>query len=264
MSVIKKYLKLLVSLFKTSFIADLEYRINFVTQIVTDILWYGTQISIYEVLFSNTKIIGDWDITQTRVFLAIVFVVDCYYMLFFHANLDNFTEKIRKGDLDLLLSKPINSQFMVSFQKIDTAYISNLIITHVWFLYTLSLLPEFHIEKVLLVFLYIPFGIVITYSLRFLISSTAVIFTKSESLQFIWYSLYRIAMRPDAIYPQVIRMIILTVFPMAFIASIPARVLFEPFSMSYLLLGLVVSMSFIYITHRFWNFSLKYYSSASS
>ncbi len=38
-------------------------------------------------------------------------------MIILSENLDQFSEKVHKGDLDLLLAKPVNSQFMISLQK---------------------------------------------------------------------------------------------------------------------------------------------------
>ena len=72
---LSKYLKLYVMLFKTSFIADLEYRVNFATRILVDILWYFGQIVTFEVIYQHTDKIGDWNVMQMRVFLGIVFLV---------------------------------------------------------------------------------------------------------------------------------------------------------------------------------------------
>ena len=118
---IKKYASLYVAMFKASFIADLEYRANFFTRILTDVFWYAAQILTFEVLYQHTDKIGDWDVHQMRVFLGLLFVIDALYMIIIHENLENITEKVRKGDLDLLLAKPVNSQFMLTLQKANTA-----------------------------------------------------------------------------------------------------------------------------------------------
>ena len=65
--VLKKYLRLFSILVKTSFIADLEFRVNFSLRIFTDILWYFMQILSFEILFNYTPLIGDWDRYQMRV-----------------------------------------------------------------------------------------------------------------------------------------------------------------------------------------------------
>jgi len=51
---IKKYFQLYIAMFKASFIADLEYRANFFTRIMTDILWYIAQVMTFEVIYQHT------------------------------------------------------------------------------------------------------------------------------------------------------------------------------------------------------------------
>ena len=251
-------------MFKTSFIADLEYRANYFTRIMTDILWYIAQIITFEVIYQHTTKIGDWDKYQMRVFLGILFVIDALYMIIIHENLDNISEKVRKGDLDLLLAKPVNSQFMLTLQKANTALFGNLILGSAWLLYALSGLPDFNWYRLLWLVILIPCSLMVIYSIRFLLSSTAVIFTRSENLQFMWWQIYKLGMRPDSMYNPFIKYLVLTALPVGVIVSIPARALLNPPELTYLLWPLILGPLMIYGTHRFWNFALKFYSSASS
>lgn len=261
---LKRYFSLYLALFRTSFIADLEYRANFLIRIITDIFWYIAQIMTFEVLFQHTPKIGDWNLPQMRVFLGLVFIADALYMIIFSENLDQFSDKVRKGDLDLLLAKPVNSQFMLSLQKASTAAIGNLGIGLVWFIYSLVQLPDFQWLRLLWLIILIPCGLIALYSVRFSIAALSVIFARSENLQFIWYQIYRLGMRPDSIYVPWLKWLLLTALPVGVVASVPARAVLEPpqwglFTWVVFLAGLL-----IYLSHRFWKFSLKFYSSASS
>ena len=261
---LKKYLSLYSAMFKASVIADLEYRANFFTRIMTDILWYVAQIVTFEVFYQHTEKIGDWDKYQMRVFLGLLFIIDAIYMILIHENLENITEKVRKGDLDLLLAKPVNSQFMLTLQKANTAIFGNLILAFSWFFYALTGLPDFNYLRLLWMLLLIPCSVAVIYSIRFMFSASAVIFTRSENLQFLWWQIYKLGMRPDSMYTPYIKYAILTVLPVGVIVSIPARALLNPPELIYLLWPLILAPLLIYGTHRFWNYALKFYSSASS
>ncbi len=261
---LKKYFSLYLALFRTSFIADLEYRVNFLTRIATDIFWYIAQILTFEVLFRHTPKIGDWNLEQMRVFLGVMFVVDGLYMIILSENLDQFSEKVRKGDLDLLLAKPVNSQFMLSLQKASTAMIGNLMLGTAWFIYALVSLPQFEWLRLLWLLVLIPCGLVALYAMRFVMASTAVIFARSENLQFIWYQIYRLGMRPDSIYVPWFKWMILTVIPVGVIASVPSRALLEPPQWGLFAWAVVLAGILIYLSNKFWKFALKFYSSASS
>ena len=259
-----KYFSLYLSMFKASFIADLEYRANFFTRILTDVFWYIAQIVTFEVLYQHTQKIGDWGVKEMRVFLGLLFVIDAIYMIIIHENLDNLSEKVRKGDLDLLLAKPVNSQFMITLQKANTAIIGNLFLGLAWLIYSLNGLSDFNYLRLLWLLVLVPCSLVVIYSMRFIFSATAVIFTKSENLQFLWWQVYRLGMRPDSMYNPVIKWILLTIIPVGVIVSLPARALLNPPELFYLVWPVLLVPILLYATHRFWTFALTHYSSASS
>ncbi len=261
---LKKYFSLYVAMFKASFIADLEYRANFFTRILTDIFWYAAQILTFEVIYQHTNKIGDWGLKEMRVFLGLLFVIDAIYMIIIHENLENLSEKVRKGDLDLLLAKPVNSQFMITLQKANTAILGNFIIGSSWLIYALSGLEDFNYLRLLWLIILVPCSLAVIYTMRFMFSATAVIFTRSENLQFLWWQVYRLGMRPDSMYFPWLKFILLTIIPVGVIVSIPARALLNPPDLRYLLWPIVLAPILIYLSNRFWKFALKFYSSASS
>lgn len=261
---ITKYIQLYIAMFKASFIADLEYRANFFTRIMTDILWYIAQIMTFEVIYQHTERIGDWDKYQMRVFLGLLFVIDAIYMIIIHENLENISEKVRKGDLDLLLAKPVDSQFMLTLQKANTAIFGNLILALSWLFYALSGLADFSYYRLLWLLILIPCSLMVIYSIRFMFSATAVIFTRSENLQFLWWQIYKLGMRPDSMYNSYIKFVVLTALPVGVIVSIPARALLNPPELTYLLWPMLLGPLLVYGTHKFWNYALRFYSSASS
>lgn len=264
MGTLIKYFRLFKAFFKASLVADLEYRANFATRIATDIIWYAAQIVTFEALFRVTDRIGDWNLAQTRVFLGILFVVDAFYMIFFSENLDRMSDKVRKGEIDLLLAKPINSQFMVSCQRINTAIFGNLLIGIAWLTFSLVSLPDLQWIRVLWLIILIPTGILSLYSIRFIFCSLALIFTKADNIQYLWFQLYRLGMRPDSIYVPWMKVLVLTLLPVAVIASVPARALLDPPNWGLFAWVVLWAMGILYLSHRFWNFCLRNYSSASS
>jgi ABC-2 type transport system permease protein len=185
-------------------------------------------------------------------------------MIFIHENLENMPEKVRKGDLDLLLAKPINSQFMITLQKANTAIIGNFLLGTSWLIFALSGLPDFNYFRILWLIILIPCSLSVIYTMRFIFSATSVIFTKSENIQFLWWQIYRLGMRPDSMYFPWLKWILLTAIPVGVIVSIPARALLNPPDFRYLLWPVILAPILIYFSSRFWRFSLKFYSSASS
>jgi ABC-2 type transport system permease protein len=261
---LSKYPKLFLAFGKASFKADLEYRMNFVSKIATDIFWYAAQIITFEALYLHTKTLGSWTHEQTRVFLGVLFIVDAFYMILFSENLDRLSDKVTKGELDLLLAKPVSSQFMISCQRWVTAIAGNLLIGVGWLVWSLAAIPDFNWLKLLWLLILIPCGLLSLYGVRFMISTVTVIFTRAENLQYMWYQFYRLGTRPDTLYAPWLKYTVLTILPVGFIASVPSHFLLEEPDFALLALVLSVTAFFLWASQAFWKYALKHYASASS
>jgi ABC-2 type transport system permease protein len=259
-----KYLRLYWQFLKTSFVADLEFRSNFITRILTDIFWYLGQIVTFEVLFRHTQQIGSWNIEQMRVFLGILFVVDALYMILFSENIGRMSDRVVKGELDLLLAKPISSQFLISCQRLNTAIFGNLVMASVWLIWSLNGLGAFSWSRLLWLLPLIPAGLACLYSIRFMFGTMAILLTKADNLDYLWYQLYKLGMRPDTIYSPWLKFLLLSVLPVAVIASVPARALVENPSISLFLWAIAIASLFVYLSHKLWLRALRSYASASS
>lgn len=260
-----KYLKLLWIFYKTSFMADIEYRFNMVLKVLTDILWYVGQLSVFEVIFHHAGSISDWNLSSTRVFMGVLFVVDAFWMLLFSENLDHMSNRVRSGELDLLLVKPVNSQFMLSFKKMNTPYMLNILITLGYLIWALNAhLGESALLGLFWLILTIPCSLIIVYSIRFLFSCLSVIYVNAESIGWLWYQVYRLGTRPDSIYPRWLRYVVLSILPVGFIASVPSRIIMgisEPWMWG--VFPLLAAVSF-YLSTCYWRYAIKHYASASS
>lgn len=264
MKMLRKYLRLYLAFTKASFIADLEFRANFILRLLTDIFWYLAQILTFESLFHHTHLIGTWTLEQTRVFLGIVFIADGIYMILFHDNLDRMTDRVRRGEMDMLLAKPINSQFIMSLSRVATVLIGNLTVGTLYFIWALAHYADFSPVRLLWLILLIPCGAICLYTIRFMFAATSVIFTRSENLQYLWYQIYKLGLRPDSIYAPWLKYLLLSLVPVGVVASVPARALLDPPHYALFLWVIFLSASLLYLSHRFWQYCLTHYTSASS
>lgn len=262
---LKKYIYLYWAFFRASFTADLEFRLNFALHILSDLCWYLAQIAGFEVIFRQTTHLGGWNVEQMRVFLGLLFVTDALYMIIFSSSVDRFSDKVRRGDLDLLLAKPVSSQFIMSCQRVATASIGNLLFASGWLVWSLSQLQSGTIGwKLLWLLLLIPCGLVVMYSSRFSFSVAAVVFTNAENLQYLWHQVFRLGTRPDVIYKPWLKYLVLTAVPVGLIASVPARALMEPNNPPLYAWALFVAALCLFATKKFWQYALRNYTSASS
>lgn len=260
-----RYVSIWTALFRTSFVADLEYRANLTVKIFTDLLWYFAQFLTFEVLYKHTDIIAGWQLAELRLFMFMLFVTDAIYMVMFSENLDQLPQKVVKGELDLLLAKPVDSQFMLSFMKFNTAYCANLILVTFGFFWAMTQLPSgIPWLKLPILLIVIPCGVCVMYSTRLFFAASSIYFGNTSQLMMLWFQLYRLGTRPDIFYPPWMRYIVLGFIPMGFIASVPSRIIIEPWSWWLPISSVAMGVFLFSLSRWYWKLAIKNYSSASS
>ncbi len=103
------------------------FRTNFVLQCISSVSWTLMNVGFYLIVFHHTPLIGPdsgWGKYEFFVFLATTWLVNSLVQTFFMSNADEYSELIRTGNLDFALLKPIDTQFLVSFQKMDWSALS--------------------------------------------------------------------------------------------------------------------------------------------
>jgi|FLYM01.1.fsa_nt_gi ABC-2 type transport system permease protein len=261
---IGKYLSLWFSFFRMSWMENLEYRLNFVFRVFTELLWYSAQIAVFEVIYVHTSSIAGWDIHDVRVFMGTLFMLDCLWMIFFNENFDQFSEVVKKGDLDLLLTKPVDAQFMVTMRRSNPIYVVNFILVSVYFAWAIS-----GIDREIALLSWVKYvalffcGLSVIYSLRMFFAALVLVVHNASSLTYVWYQFYRLGTRPHSLYPVWLRAVVTFIFPVGLIVSVPSyHLLFE--SDVTLFTTPLIAVFLLWLSRKAWLGGLKRYASASS
>lgn len=260
-----KLLRVEWALFKISAINDLQMRLNLFMQFLNDSLWYAVQIILFESIYMHVDQLGGWTLAETRVFLGMLFLVDGLQMVLFAYNFDFFSDKVARGELDLLLLKPVSAQQLFTSQRMQCGYLLNVLLALTWLLWSLTSLPGgFPWNRAWMLLLVVPAASSIFYSMRLIFNLPALLFTHAGYLQDFYFYLFRLGQRPDRLYGPGLRYLILMVVPVAMIASVPTRVLVDPFDAK-LLVGLIAAAAIsLFLANRLWHLGLRRYTSASS
>lgn len=254
-----KILRLEWIFFKLSLIADLQQPFNVLMQFFNDILWYSVQIILFESLYLHISELGGWHLPEMRIFLGMLFLIDGCQMVFFAHNFDHFTSRISRGDLDLVLMKPVSSQCLMSLPRLQCGFILNLLFAAGWLGWALSLLKSFSWLHLALLVLVIPAGLAVFYSIRLFFVTLSLLTPHAESFNELFFSIFRLGVRPDRIYNNKVRYLILMVFPVAMIASVPTRILVDPFEFWPIAALLAAASCSLLFANRFWNWAIKRY-----
>ncbi len=231
-----------------------------------DIIWYAVHLAFFQVIYFNTDTIAGYTKADVFFFMATTFVIDAVDMTFFASGLWMLNEFIRKGDFDMILSKPVSplmyaSMRYVSFGSLlDLCFAIGLLV--VAFL-NLGASPT-ALDIAAYLFL-MGCGLVVMYSMQLFFASIGFIFVNaSTGLQMGFHHLYQLAMKPEAIYKGVVRFLLLYFLPMIVISALPSLMILRGFQWEIFLACAAVASATLFGAIKFFYFALRRYESASS
>ena len=127
----KTYIQVFLTFARNSLVRDLSFRTNFLLQCVTSISWAIMNWAFFKIIFAQGENIAigkgtGWTENEFFVFLGTVWIINAIVQAFFMPNAQEFSELIRTGNLDFALLKPIDTQFLVSFPRLNWSSLANL------------------------------------------------------------------------------------------------------------------------------------------
>src|SRR5438094_2424239 len=263
---LKRYLKIYGALWKYSIVRVMSFKANFLLWIVVELLWFALQLSFFAVIYSHTDRIGTWSKWQVVMLLGASHFIQQIFTAVFLTNCTQLSELIRTGKLDFMLLLPVNTRFMISFRQVDLGGFVNAASAVAVMLYAgrqLHLSPGW--EQIVGFVLLAAVGILIHYSLMFLLASVSFWTVRAQGIVWGYYNLFNIARLPDEAFRGLFKAFFTFALPMLLIANVPARLLVRklgsPFDML-LLLGMAVIC--LLVSEGIWRLSVRHYTSASS
>lgn len=262
--VLKKYSNVFAVQFKNNFVREAVYRSNFLTMLCVDLVWIGVEFSLFTVIYANTNSLAGWSKEQVFFFLGVFFASDALFTTFFQKNFWNFSDLINKGELDILLTKPISPVFLALTRWMSLTSIFNLFLgIGITIRYSHAAGFAGGIRWAMLPF-WLLVGLATALMLRFAFSVWVFWTDRSWALSRLYYQFFHFATKPDAIFPVMIRYTIMTALPFAFIGSVPTRALLYGLHFQEYLLVVVVLLVFFFANSFVWRRGLARYQSASS
>jgi ABC-2 type transport system permease protein len=227
------YARVLWTFFRNSLVRDMTFRSNFIIDLVSSTGWMLLNLTFYVLIYSYTPRVAGWGKYEFLLFVATGLLINSLVQTFFMTNADEFSELIRRGELDFVLLKPIDAQFLVSLRRIDWSSLGNFFLALV--LLSVSLAYQHHRPTLLetaLYPLYVLCGVAIYYSLMLTLSAASVWMGRNLTLLDFWFYLTNFSRYPMDIYRgpwgTPLRQAFTFIIPVLVVVNVPSEMLARP------------------------------------
>ena len=259
----QKYWQVLQLFWSTAIAAELEYRLNFSVAALSSVGGLiGSLFGLFLFYRTGYEFPG-WSWEEALIVLGVFTLLQGFAATFLAPNLNKIVSQVQEGTLDFVLLKPISSQFWLSPRTLSPWGIPDLFFGLVMIGYAGSRLGV----APLAYFIALPplmFGFLSLYSLWFVLGATSIWFVKIYNVTEVLRGLLEAGRFPVVAYPTIYRVFFTFVIPVAFLTTVPAQSLLGQVEWTWILGSIGLAIALLQFSRWFWQFALRFYTSASS
>jgi ABC-2 type transport system permease protein len=258
-----RYWKVLQLFWGTAIAAELEYRLNFLIATLSSLTnLVGGLFGLF-LFYRNGYTFQGWNWTEALIVLGMFTFLQGISGTFLIPNLNKIVQQVEQGTLDFVLLKPISSQFWLSTRTISpwglpdmffglaiVVYAGNQL-QLTFFDYLAGIIPMFC-------------GVMVLYSLWFILGATSIWFVKIYNVTEVLRGFLEAGRYPIIAYPVVYRFFFTFVIPVTFLTTVPAEALLGRGDMAWTIGAGILAVILLWCSKLFWQFALRFYTSASS
>jgi len=262
---VRRYVRIFREFFRACFVEELEYRSEFLGNLISSFFGIGIAVLTVNIFFYQTDQLGGWTYADVLVLLGVFNTLRGMIDFALRPNMPRLLEHVRRGTLDYILTKPVDSMFYVSFRHLVFWRLIDVLLGLGVIGYGLMVkryIPS--LFDVLIFLITIAASFVLIYSLWMMLMTTSFWVIRIDDLSFIFDSFFETARFPIGMYRGLVRIVLTYVLPAAVITNMPALSLLGKWNMATAFIAVLLALVFLWLARRFWRFALRFYTSASS
>jgi ABC-2 type transport system permease protein len=258
-------LRLAILFFKVGALNELQYRVNFFIQLLQSLIALAVGLMGLALVFSHTTELAGWSRPELLAVMGVHILMGGFIRMTIQPNMERLIQEVQEGTLDYALTKPADSQALVSvrelriWQTVDVIMGALVLGAAVAQLQaSLGLLEALGFAAALLC------GGLMVYSFWLILTTGAFWFVRMDNIIELFQGIYQAGRYPVGIYPDWLRTGLTFLVPVAFAVTVPAEALTGRLTWGTLLGAFALALALLAVARWFWFFGLKHYSGASA
>ena len=251
--------------FKVGAMNELQYRVNFFIQLFQSLLALATGLIGLWLVFSQTDDLAGWLPAELLAVMGVHILMGGVIQTFIQPNMGRLMEDVHKGTLDYTLTKPADSQALVSIREVRIWSMVD-VLTGAIVLGVAAAQLERHvgIGDAAFFVLALVLGTVMIYCFWLILTTGAFKVVRVENILELFSGVYQAGRWPVGIYPLWMRGTLTFLVPVAFAVTVPAESLTSRLTTGTLVLAIVFTAALVTVTRIVWRLGLRSYTGASA
>jgi ABC-2 type transport system permease protein len=244
---------------------ELQYRVNFFIQILQSLISLAIGLIGLALVFDYTSDLNGWTQNELLVVMGIYLLMGGVIRAAIQPNMNRLMEEIRQGTLDYALTKPADSQVLVSVREFRFWQLTDVAVGAVVLGVAISRSGQTPgIGQALAFLAALLMGGLMVYCFWLMITSSAFWIIRVDEIVNLFEGIYAAGRWPVGIYPGWLRLSLTFLVPVAFAVTIPAEALTGRLTLPTLLGALALTAFLLAVSRWIFKRGTRNYSGASA
>lgn len=262
----RRQLRILGMLFRMKLSRNMAFRFSFFGVLFVDGSLFLIQLLMFSSIYAHVGSIGGWKKGEMLIFIGTFSLINALNMALFFFGVITIPGKIKSGELDLYITKPVKTLMYLSFESMDLGSVPLIFASIGILLYGAGSLD--HPASAFAVMGYVLLTLlmlILWYDMMVLIRTIPFFTVQASSVERMEGEVISLCLKiPGTFFTGGFKVLFYLLLPYGIMATVPAQFLAGTLTMEGGLYGVGVVVAFSAMTRALWRLGLKHYKSASS
>jgi len=258
----RKYWTLFVAFRKIQFLKMMEYRSDFWFWMFVSLMWTGFNYFYFGLVFSQGNGVEGWSYDQIMLLISFFTMIDAFTWSVFWPNMSELTKEVFNGEMSKYLVKPVNTIYFVLTQRATYHNVPRFIIGFIVLLHTINKLElSVSLWQMILALVAFCFGILLIYSCWFILATCSFWVERLTNINDVMPQFRSVYQVPVKVFTGLPGFVFSFIIPLGLVTTVPSEIILGKSNISMLIYLIFISLVFFSVSAKFFNISIKKYSS---
>lgn len=263
---LKKNIRVLREMLHLRLHGLMVFRFDFFAPFFVDGSLFLIQLLAFGAVYSNVNTIGNWGKGEMILYIGTFSLLNAINMTLYFFGINSIPNKVRSGELDLYLSKPVSPLFRLTFENISPGSIPLIIMSICIIIYGIHMLDmQLTLAAAAAYVFWVIIMTILYYEIEVIIRSVSLYIVSMARMEQIEEAGIDLCMKlPGIAFYGVYKVIFYLILPYGIMATLPVQSMIGEMSVQRAVYGIDIVVVFSVVTAVFWKNGLRHYNSASS
>ncbi len=262
----RKNINVIKELVRLRFQHLMMFRIGFFGPFFVDGSLFVVQLMVFSAVYANVERIGGWEHGQMILYIGTFSLINAINMVVYFFGVNSIPAKIKSGEMDLYLTKPVSPLLRLSLEHINPGSLPLILMSLVIIVYG-AWEAELRIETgiVLSYLFWVVLMCILYYEMEIIFRSISFFLISTAKMEQLESACLELCMQlPGTVFYGVYKVVFYCILPYGIMATVPVKSLVGECTPATVLHALAVVGIFTGITCVLWRGGIRCYNSASS